>query len=196
MVEIRCGIAAGNVQKAACRVYRVGGPRGPAGNRDIRVVQPTLRFGLRGVVGDQVGFPENFPAGRINRVHAPFDSLVIASGVADQYQAVPDDRSGGHRLAGLGVGNPHFPKFFAVARLVGDHPPILSAAKQMAVREGGPTIDLQGAGRCVLLVNAPSQCTCRGIQSERIFLSRSIQSAAGLDQAGLEAGFLCGVESA
>ena len=78
-----------------------------------------------------------------------------------------------------------FPNSLAGLEVVGEHPPVLGAAKQHAVQVGGAAVGGQ-KGRGIVLVRSPILGASRRVEGENIELGRADQGAFHHDQAGLE----------
>ena len=121
-----------------------------------------------------------------------FPALEVAARIADEDQAVPGDRGRRHRLAMFRVRDSRFPHPLASLEVIGQHSPVLGAAKQHAVQVGGASVGRQ-KGRRIVLVRAPIFGASRRVEGENIELGCADQRVVHHDQAGLEGGELVDV---
>ena len=87
------------------------------------------------------------------------------------------------------------PNSLAGLEVIGQHPPVLGAAKQHAVQVGGASVGRQKSGG-IVLVRSPVLGASRRIERENIEFGRADQRVVHHDQAGLEGGELIDVVSA
>src|SRR6185437_5845400 len=181
----------------ARRIERVGSPRGPARDRHVRRVAPSLSLGLRGVPGHEPGLPADLARGRIQCIHPALDTLVVPARVADEHQSLPDDRRRRNRLrvADARIGELGFPELPARAGVVGDDAAIARTPEQLAFGPGDAPVDLEEPAR-ELLMDAPAHAAGGGIQGKGVLLGRSEECAADLDEPRLKPAFFAAIESA
>ena len=145
--------------------------------------------------GNQKELPDDLAGLRVERVHVPLAALEVAARIADEDEAVPGDRRRRHQLATFRVRDRRFPHSLAGLEVIGQHPPVLGAAKQHAIQVGGAAVGRQKAGR-VVLARAPILGAGRRVEGENIEFGRADQSVLHHDQAGLEGSELTDVVGA
>ena len=100
-------------------------------------VAPAVHGPRRPRLWNQKELPDDLAGLRVERVHAPLAALEVSARIADEDEAVPGNRGRRHRLAAFRVRDGRFPDSLAGLEVIGQHPPVLGAAKQHAVQVGG-----------------------------------------------------------
>jgi hypothetical protein len=115
----------------------------------------------------------------------PLPALEVSRRIADEDEAVRGNRSGRHRLALFRVRDCGFQHPLAGVEVVGQHPPVLGAAKQHAVHVVGASVGGQKTWG-VVLVRTPILGTSRRVERENIELGRADHGVIHRDQTGLK----------
>ena len=203
--EIGGWIAAGDVEQPGFRVECVGRPGSATADREARRILP-LRCverrraqrsadGVALVLGNQKELPDDLAGLRVEREHVALRAFEVAARVADEDEAVGGDRRRRNQLATFRVRDRRFPNSLAGFEVIGQHPPVLGAAKQHAIQVGGASVGRQKSGG-IVLVGTPVHGASRRIEGENIEFGGADQSVIHHDQAGLEGGIFIDVVSA
>src|SRR5262249_58735929 len=104
----------------------------------------------------------------VQGVHAPLHALDVASGIADENQAIPGNRSRRGALALLRIPDCGFPDALAGLEIVGEDTGVLGAAEKHAVQIRRAAIDLLRRGRSVILMRTPVLAARRSIDGEDV----------------------------
>ena len=142
--------------------------------------------------GNEKELPDDLAGLRLEREHVALAALEVPARIADEDEAVRRDRGRRHRLAMFRVRDCRFPNSLAGLEVIGQHPPVLGAAKQHAVHVGGASVGRQKGGG-IVLVRSPILGASRRVERENIELGRADQSVIHHDQTGLKGGELIDV---
>ena len=93
--------------------------------------------------GNQKELPDDLASFRVEREHVALPALEVPARVADEDEAVRGDRGRRHRLAKFRVRDCRLPNSLASLEIIGQHPPVLGAAKQHAIHVGGAPVGRQ-----------------------------------------------------
>src|SRR5271168_2077486 len=189
------GIAAGHVQESALRVQRKRSPSSGAADRYSRNILPgrtvkrarALGSSDRIVFGPryEIELPDDFARLAVERIHAPLHALLVAAGIADEYEALPGDRRRRHHLVLLRIADRRLPEPLTGLKVVGEYAAVLRAAIEPAIHVGRAAIRRQKVTG-ILFMRAPILGAGRRIQRKDIEFGRADQRALDHEQAGLE----------
>ena len=177
--EVGGRIAAGDVELPGFRVECVGRPGSATADGEagrifpIRCVErrraQRSADGVAVDLGNQKELPDDLAGLRVQREHVALPAFEVAARVADIDEAVGGDRRRRNRLAMFRVRDRRCPDSLAGLEVIGQHPPVLGAAKQHAVQVGGASVGRQKGGG-IVLVGTPVHGASRRIERENIEL--------------------------
>ena len=131
---------------------------------------------------------------RVRATCAPY-ALVVAPGIADEYQSVPSNGGRRNGLASSRIRDDRGPEEFAVLGGIGDHMAIGRAAKHAPLQVGRAPVDLESPGGKIAM-GTPIQFAGVGVDRNRVVLGSGKQRAFNLDQARLKRHLFAGIEAA
>src|SRR5580658_5618560 len=170
-------IAAGHIQESGLRVQRKRSPGSAAADRRSRDVLPgrtvkraralgpadRIVFGP----GHEIELPDDFARLAVERIHAPLHALLVAAGIADEYETLPGDRRRRHHLVLLRIADRRLPESLTGLKLVGEYAAVLRAAIEPAVHVGRAAVRRQKVAG-ILFMHAPILGAGRRIERKDI----------------------------